>query len=365
MSKKSLIAALLALLIGLTPIADVHAGRTAVRGMPGSGEFAYGAGITPEGLYVNEALEMAGNLPLDWLAVDLSWSSYAPEQASQPDWSHLDSLIQAASNRGISVLISLTGAPAWAMTPQGPSSAETVALINTLVSRYSPAVKAIELFPAANTAAGWGAQPDPQAYTALVADVAENLAGTGADITLVTGGLKPTTGSDSEDDLAFLDGLYNAGISNWSQVISLQLDNLTGDPAQAPSTEEHRVLRHYEEIRKVMLNYGRETDLIWLTSLQAPTGQSYSGVQAQSDWLVQAYTQLRSQLYIGAAFYSHINPEQSGSSDVSTGRALVISIDCYHLFYNMLRELIAQNAPLATISLRGRPKDGSIIKSRP
>lgn len=369
MPKKWVLVILLILVTTSIPITTVQAAR----GAPGSSEFGFGSHLAVNGPLLDPALDMAGNLPLDWIGIDYAWSLYSPTAATSPDWSALDRVMNYAADHQIAVMLSINAAPTWAMTPQGPDAQQTAQLVARLVERYPVALQAIELFPGANTRAGWGEQPSPADYAALAATVRWQLQQAGSPALLVLAGLTPVSPGGSEgniDDLLFLQGLYDAGIHTSGDIISLQLDNLTGAPLVAAEGQERRILRHYEEVRQVMVGNLQENDLIWVSRLQAPCGtinvedQRYRNSQEQTAWLVQAYTQLRAQLYIGAVFYDALNP--GGVSSCShQGSPLLLDPTSNHSFYPKLRELIATNAPETMLSRRGRPKDGEFIKSRP
>ncbi len=368
MFKKWALLFLLLLLAGF-PANNVQAAR----GVPGSSEFGFGSRLKLNSSPIGTALEMAGNLPLDWIGVDYDWSAYFPTAGAEPDWTVLDQVMTYAANHQIAMMLSITAAPRWAMTSQGPDPEQTGLLVASLINRYGGVIQAIELFPASNTPAGWGAAPNPQGYAAVAAAVRAQVAQAGSPALLVLAGLAPVannTGDGSVDDLVYLQDLYNAGIQQSGNIVSLQMNDLTGDPLIAPDGQEHRILRHYEEVRQVMLNNSQENGLIWVTRFLAPCGtinvedQQYQDPQGQTTWLVQAYTQLRAQLYIGAVFYDALNPGGTASCS-NKGRSLLLDSAQYHPFYPKLRDLIAENAPETMLSHRGRPKDGEFVNSRP
>jgi hypothetical protein len=83
----------------------------------------------------------------------------------------------------------------------------------------------------------------------------------------------------------------------------MHLHDLTGQPLDAPSATS---LRHYEELRAVMVANGHADGLLWMTSFSTP--ESMPG-----EWLAQAYELMQAQLYLGAAFYGQFNPSEAGS----------------------------------------------------
>lgn len=357
---------LLAVLVGVASGLWHDSGVQAARGAPGSGEFGYGARLNLDGPYFDDALDLAVDLPVDWLAVTLRWSALVNPQSS--DWQRFDKLMSAAARANISVLVSLTSAPPSAQTVSGPDAAQTAQFILSLAQRSGSALQAVELFPAANTRAGWGAQPDPAAYAKLFGVVQEHLRKTYPQITLSAAGLQPVNSSSADiNDLTFLAGLYAANPALGLPVISIQLTDITADPLAPPAENDTSVLRHYEQVRAVMLQNGRQNDLIWVTSFQLPSGtmnmpdRSSQGVDAQKRFFVQAQTQMRSQLYIGMTIYNSLNP----AADL-TGRSgyLVTDPSEYHPMVTVFREMIAQNSPSTAPHRNGRPKTEALIKNR-
>jgi hypothetical protein len=171
MFKKWILVALIAIIAASVPLEESQAAR----GIPGSGEFAYGAHLSIEGVLIEPALETARNLPLDWIAVEFDWSKYEKGPQADPDWTALDPVMDFAARENVSIMLSIRAAPVWARTAQGPDPQQTAQLVARLVQRYPGTLAALELFPAANTQAGWGAAPNPQAYITVLSEVRSQL----------------------------------------------------------------------------------------------------------------------------------------------------------------------------------------------
>jgi hypothetical protein len=365
MFNKWILVAFIAVLAASVPFDISHAAK----GQPGSGEFAYGAHLSIEGELVEHALVTARNLPLDWIAVDFHWSKYATGPDAAPDWSALDQVMTFAAQQHISILLSIRAAPVWAQTAQGPDPQHTARLVSLLAQRHPGTLTALEIFPAANTGSGWGAAPDPKAYMAVLSAVRSQLNQSDSRVLLVSGSLRPISsdpGNLDQNDLSFLQKLYDFGLASSTDIIGLQLNELTGDPLYVDG-QEFRILRHYEQVRQVMVANNHSSALIWITRLSPPSGtinaadQRYADPQLQVTWLTQAYSLLRAQLYIGAAFYASLNPDLETANQ---GRSIITGSQQYHLFYLKLRDLIAENSPEAVLSRRGRSKEGELIKNR-
>jgi hypothetical protein len=149
------------------------------------------------------------------------------------------------------------------------------------------------------------------------------------------------------------------------------LQEVVGEPSQAPDGIEHRILRHYEEVRQVMLDNGDAAGILWITSFTWNSGKNQlndvslmNNLEAQSEWLAQAYQQLRSQLYIGVAFLTSLNT-RGGGGEYPNNVILNLSGTSEHPFYAVLKDLITQNNPAILIQISfDTPQQKHIVKLR-
>jgi hypothetical protein len=285
-------------------------------GTPDSTQFGYGARLDPLGQGTGLALKASTSVGLDWIGIDLDWSHFWPQETANPNLDPIDVVMKDARNYGLNVMLSIYNAPAWAKAASGPDPDKTARLVSILASRYSRNSLSIELFPAANTIQGWGAAPDPKAYTTLLKTTWKALHASGSKVTLVAAGLQPLSpGHDPRDvdDTAFLSGLYEAGAASLMPVVSLRLMGLSSDVMSAPDASSPNVLRRYETIRQVMLTHRHTNGIIWITAFTWPA-RGATSTSEQSRWIRQAYNLLRAQLYIGVAFFDRLNPPADGYS---------------------------------------------------
>lgn len=312
-------------LLGIINLLSVLIGPTAVlaeNGLPNSPEFGYGARLDLSGSQINPSIAAAGSLKLNWLALDFDWNSLWPTRDAIPDLDPLDQAMYLAKQNHLSVMISITRPPTWVVKADGPDLTMTVKVVEYLARTYPGILLAIELFPGANTIEGWGTTPDPNAYFKLLKATTKALQSTNNTITIVTAGLTPLSPNHKPgeiDDLAFLEALYNAGAITYMPIVGIRMLEMTGDPMYIPPQNEKRYLRHFEEVREVMLSHNHRNGLIWLTGFSWPSGtlqaadRIYQNQKEQTRWCNQAFQILKAQLYIGAAFFSQINPPGPGA----------------------------------------------------
>jgi len=341
----------------------------AARGAPGSYEFGHGAHINLDGPQVEQALQLAGTLRLDWLTADLSWSAMMPDPTAALDFSVLDQVMKTAGQNQIAVMLSITQPPVWAMTEQGPNANLTAVFIQMLAGRFPGVLQAIELFPGANTPAGWGTSPNPAAYWGMFATVQARLQENGIGLNLIAAGLEvlPADPGASINEVDFLRGLYQAGANNLP-VISLRYTDLTGQPADPAQGGETRILRRYEALRQVMVENNQANAMLWITRLGLPDGTINPGelqireAAQQSAWLSQAAAQLRAQLFIGMAVMADLNPVNPARPAHKTANLLAGGS---HPFTKVFREIIQQNDPGIMGTPPGRVKTEAFNKLRP
>jgi hypothetical protein len=345
-------------------------------GLPDSAQFGFGARLDVWGEQINPAINAAAAMGLNWIVVDFDWNRYWPEANVLPDLNNLYQVMGVAQRGNLHVLMSIINVPAWANTPSGPDPHLTAGLVLSLYRLFPDTLLAVELFPGANLASGWGADPNPKAYADILNVTHTALQEAGLDVLIVAGGLSPLGPGHSETDIedtTFLTALYQAGAFAYMPVVSIRLLNITGDPLAPPQDGSPVTLRHYERLRKVMLENNHANGLIWITSFSWPEGMSQvNGMtlinhNEEARWLNQAFRLLRSQLYIGVAFFLQLNPpspsDRGANTNARTGNvstSLVFQDASLHPACNVVTQLTAVNANIKTAIF-----EGSISKKTP
>ena len=346
---------ILALLPGTIPSVS------AAPGEPGSPAFGIGARLDLYGPGFQNALGVLSSLHLDWVSIEYSWENFSPTLDSVPDYSLLDKAIDAAQANDTSVLLSLTHPPAWATTPTGPNPSAVTRLLTALLKRYPGHLQAIELFPAPNTRNGWGALPDAAAYLKLYRAASAVLKANSSESFLVAGGVEVISSPTIQGDLSdanFLDTLFYLAKDSPPAVVGLRYPSVLGSPSAPDDGRYPAVLRHYEEIRRQIRAGGHPATLLWITYLGLP---AFPDRAAQTSWLAEAYPQVRSQLYIGAAFLQGLNTCPSNNSCAEVN--LLEQDGSLHPFASLLTDLIQDGSTTGEIQ-PGHTKSNILFKSR-
>lgn len=319
----------LILLLLLTMLSNQFSSAIAARGAPGSAEFGFGANIDIWGSETELAIKAAVGIGLDWVSIDFDWAKHWSKEDDSPRLERLDEALAQISQHKLNTLLSIISPPAWALTPLGPDTNKVDQLLTLLIERYGENISAFELFPNANTIKGWGAAPNPQAYANLLQHAHQSLAKANSPAFIVGAGLQPVapdSDSGDMDDLIYLASLYQAGAAFYMPVVSVRLDNVLAEGVTSSGEIDTRGLRHYEAVRQVMNENGHSNALLWVTAYELPEflhEDRSTRYQLQIRWLNQAVLMMKSQLYIGVAFYHHLNPSWRGSSPDSSGSSLI------------------------------------------
>ena len=334
---------------------------SAANGLPNSAEFGYGGRIDIWGQNVLASVDLATNLGMEWIGLEFNWDRLWSDASKPPDLTLLNQVIERAAFYNLSVVLSVTSVPAWANTPQGPDINITGSLLINLAQMYSGTVKAIELFPGANTVFGWNNSPNPANYLSLLENATRLLREAGLEIFIITTLTPVDMGMSSSDidDILFLDFFYQAGAAHLLPIIGINFNAMLGDPMTVPSSADKHYLRHYEEIRTLMLNNNHQQGIIWITGFTwpSPNGNHISTeetipetVDDQAEWLYQAYSLLKSQLYIGAALFSWLNLP---ATDNPNQNALFLADSSLHPASGQLSILISKaNIPDQSIAVQ-------------
>lgn len=268
----------------------------AVGTMPFSGK------VDLAGDQIAQTLSIGVENDVKWLAIDLDWSLIWDDEYNAVNTKSFDNFLKKANENKLQVLVSITNAPDWAMGKKGPIPKATAELVFRLTNNY-PAIAAVEVFPGANTAAGWGATPDPAAYLDVLAYVSIALNVTGRDIKLIVGGFYPNeTYANSINEITFLQALYASGKSHLLDQVSLRYPS--GN--QQPGEDNSPIISRYEQLRFIMLQQEQQHGKIWITSFTWPSGMKDE--HAESAWLAASYATLKSHLYLETIVFDTINP---------------------------------------------------------
>jgi hypothetical protein len=201
--------------------------------LPPNQATAFGYGIESR-LKVNSStlLDHVQALGLGWIKYQVRWSQVEPDPG-QYQWNELDAVVQAASRRGLNILLTVGDAPSWARsaTAKGksgpPDNVQSyVNIITLILQRYGNAVHAIELWDEENVDQSWYAPGglSPSSYLNLLIPTAQAVRQIDPGVIIISGALRPTGKNDgisAVDDFNYLQALIEGKLLDYVDCVGV------------------------------------------------------------------------------------------------------------------------------------------------
>jgi hypothetical protein len=231
-------------------------------------------------------------LSFGWQKTLFQWREIEGAGKGIFDWREADRVVSASTAAGIKVLARIDFPPTWACrTWDGrgnecaPDRFEDFAdFIRAFTTRYgtgSPIgrVHAIEVWNEPNLAREWGNKPinEQQAsdYVRLLQLAYQAAKSVDPQMTIVSAGLTPTgtQNDDARPDDVYLQWMYDAGATQWFDVLGAHGAGYKAPPAMSPddvaadpSYGGHASFsfRRVEQLRDVMVRNGDDAKQVWL-----------------------------------------------------------------------------------------------------
>jgi hypothetical protein len=265
-----------------------------------------------------ELLQAAG---VSWIRQELPWEQIEPVakgQTTDPTfgsstWTKYDDIVERTSAMDMHLVLRLDTSPRWALPADAPDglsppvrSADYFDFVSEVATRYRGKVAAYQVWNEPNLTSEWGHKPpDPAAYVDLLRGASERVRAADPDALVVMAALAPTLtdNSDAENDLRYLQQLYDAGVKGSFDVLALQAYGLRGGPDDPRTGAEDVTFSRPTLVRQVMQRNGDAAVPVWATEMgwnvNPPTfavqqfGRVTSPLQAR--YTVRAFDRARAQ----------------------------------------------------------------------
>lgn len=209
-----------------------------------------------------------------WIRQPLPWADIEPEP-NLYQWQAYDQAIEAADLRGFKLIAVLETSPEWARAagtpPHTPPSevGDFGRFAQQVARRYGDKIDHYQIWHEPNLTSRWGNRAvSPADYTLLLKNAAIHLRQVDPTAKILTAALAPTTenGPLNLNEMAFLDGLYQAKAGSWFDIVAAQLYgfHLPISPVvqDAQTLNIHRVVF----LREIMVRHGDAQKPIWATA---------------------------------------------------------------------------------------------------
>ncbi len=271
--------------------------------------------------------DMADNLHVTSIRIDLDWRWVQYQSASTYDWSLYDQVVPELAAYHLSALFIIQGCADWACpgavnAPANATQAEEFGQFAGMVAqRYGSEVpSAYEIWNEPNNTSFWAPSANPANYVAVLQDAYTAIKAVQPTQTVVSGGLAPEETSDGDMDAAqFLSDVYADGGGHYFNVVG---DHPYSWPALPDDVESwsgwDELSYDSTSIRSVMVANGDAAKKVWLTEVGYPSNTTsvtgIAGPAAEADEVSQVAAFAAATSWIGGVWWYQY---QDGGTDTS------------------------------------------------
>ncbi len=255
---------------------------------------------------VNKTLDMMQSAGVNTVRVMIPWPGIEKTQGSY-NWTAVDTIVNAANARGMSVLGMVNSTPQWAAQAGQPalsgppaSNAVFADFANRVATRYKGKISAYEVWTEENATVFWSTGADPAAYTKMLKAVYPAIKAADPNASVLVGGLSPLPQAQGMmSPVDYLKGMYAAGAKGYFDALAYHpYATTTFSQSYYTSGGALNVLL---KLRQVMVA-NSDTKLIWATEYGMPTGPGYLTEAQQADYIKNFLTKWRAYTYLGPAY---------------------------------------------------------------
>lgn len=304
----------------------------------------FGYGIQSHAVVGDPAQSMeavANQLGMNWVKIQVEWPLVEPD----PDyyqWFFYDGPIDEANKRGLYVMLSVVGAPAWTRATGGENGPPDdynlfAGFMTELVNHYKGKVNAIEVWNEENLDREWTSPNGirPADYVDFLSRAYNAIKAADPNVIVISGALSPTGVNTAQvmDDFVYLDQALAAGLLNYADCIGVHHNgyNIAPDVTaeQAPSVAEAATaifrgpfdnVNHSWSFRTTVDTYAQKVQAIdpnkklCATEFGWASSEGYDAVpenfefaydntlEEQAQFIVQAFQQMRDSGNVWLAF---------------------------------------------------------------
>lgn len=264
-------------------------------------------------------LKLAQDMGFGWIKQSFSWRDIEGYGKNQFDWFRPDVIVDSVENAGLKLIVRIDRQPLWSVrslpdekiTPNQPpvDYQDFADFCGVLATRYKGRIAAYQVWNEPNLSREWGNEsPDPAAYTELLKVCYQAIKAADPEAIVISAGLAPTGTQPpvAMPDTDFLQGMYNAGASNYFDVLGLHAPGFKAPPEMsadevATSYDYGQgrwfAFRHVEDMRAIMVANGDGAKQVaimemgWILTQDLHPDYTWHGVTEaeQADYLVRAY----------------------------------------------------------------------------
>lgn len=213
---------------------------------------------------IKRTLELVREMGASWIVEYFPWA-YIQPAPGRYYWQHSDLIVKHAYAEGLNVVARIDGVPDWARPKDTTGRylaashyADYAHFVQAFVSRYKGKVRYYVIWNEPNLSFEWGYRPvSPGQYTQLLKLTYQQAKEADPDAQIVAAGLAPTLEQSklAMNDLAFLQGIYDAGGKDYFDVLAVHAYGGRFPPDEPPAPDKLNFAR-VTLVRDLMLRNG-------------------------------------------------------------------------------------------------------------
>lgn len=224
---------------------------------------------------IERTLEMVRQMGAAWIVEFFPWAYYQGADGGIA-WEHPDMVVEHAAAQGLKVVARIGLTPDWARPEDTPLTYldetaydDFASFAGTFAARYRGKVQFIIVGNEPNLSYEWGyRQTTPADYVALLRAVYPAVKEANPQVSVLAGALAPTLEPEGSpwgtNDLAYLQGMYEAGAAAYFDGLAVHVYGLTFPP-QAEPGDQILNYRRVELQREVMVANGDGETQMYIT----------------------------------------------------------------------------------------------------
>ncbi len=237
---------------------------------------------------IHRSLRLIRDAGFKWIRQEFPWEDIEiegkgifldrREGREVSSWEKYDHIVDLAAEYGIEIIARLDNPPAWSRA--AGNEAGTLAppddyadygdFVFAVVSRYKGRIHYYQIWNEPNIYPEWGEAPvDPEAYTELLKVGYTRAKEADPDVVILSAGLAPTTEMSERNlmDLVFLQRMYDAGASDYFDILSVQGYGLWNGPTDRRVHPDRANFSRVLLIRELMVRNGDAHKAIWASEV--------------------------------------------------------------------------------------------------
>jgi LysM repeat protein len=314
--------------------------------------FAFGLSVALNAQDAAQVTSAVKDLGVGWVKQVVLWRTLEPSKG-EIDFATLDAQIDALTETGADVLLTVTSAPDWARnttTESGPPTDfnDYAAFVRALAERYKGRVKAYEIWNEPNIRREWSGRPlSAASYVEMLRLAYTSIKQADPDAIVVSAGLSPTgynDGVNAINDRTFLKQAYAAGLASYSDAIGAHPNGWANPPDSTCCNASPGVSGWFndrsfyfrdtlKDYRDIMTQNGDSGTFIWPTEFGWGSSEGvvedsskvdpnfgfvrFTTQAQQAQYVPRAFELGRTLGYVGPMFLSNLNGCQAAGQQGS------------------------------------------------